>query len=201
MDAQNFLQSRDVVEKSVLIRKESSASPQTVPVRRNPNSNSFTEVDENEKGPSEIKKEEEIKCRRNQLIQKIGTLGNGTKVELLSRPGQLIDIAKVISLSVSRKPLNVNTYEWLGFDQNRLVLVSEFRFDSSVNSRNKEELVNFERTVKKFVEDLKVRSFPTDNFLTQYAFFHCCRQKRAKFSLDLVMGQVVYIYILIINKL
>jgi L-2-hydroxyglutarate oxidase LhgO len=73
-----------------------------------------------------------------------------------------------------------------------VILVTEYRFDSIVNKRNKEDLVNFEMAIKKFVNDVKIRTFPTDNFLTQYAFCHSRREKRAKFSLDLLIGQVKF---------
>jgi hypothetical protein len=71
------------------------------------------------------------------------------------------------------------------------LLVTEYRFDSSVNKRNKEALVSFEKTLKTFVESAKIRSYPTDNFLTQFAFFHYKREKRTKFSVDLLIGQVI----------
>lgn len=107
----------------MLNRQESNSSPQShskgprsESVRHNANRNSFTEYDEQNKGP-DVKKEEELECLRKQLLDKIGTLGSSVKIELLSKPGQLIDLTKVMNFEVQRKPLNNNTYEWFGFDQ------------------------------------------------------------------------------------
>lgn len=86
-------------------------------VKRQHNRSSFTEYEIEANGLTEIKKEEELKCRRNQLLKQLGTLGSTIKVELLSKPGQLIDIAKIMSFEVARKPTNKFTYEWFGFDQ------------------------------------------------------------------------------------
>jgi hypothetical protein len=123
VDAQNFLQTKDVPGKSMhermLHRQESSSSPQTrsESTKRGTNRHSFTEYEDADKAAGEIKKEEELNCRRQQLLQQIGTLGNNTKVELISKPGQLIDIAKIMNFEVQRTPLNTSTYEWFGFDQ------------------------------------------------------------------------------------
>lgn len=78
---------------------------------------SINDYEDHIKGPSEIKKEEELKCRRQQLLQKIGSLENSIKVELLSKPGQWVELSKITSFEVTRKPVNNFTYEWFGFDQ------------------------------------------------------------------------------------
>lgn len=125
-ETQAFLKTKDLPEKSMhermVNRQESSPSATERParsesVKRQHNSNSFTEYEIETKGPSEIKKEEELKCRRNQLLKQLGTLGNTIKIELLSKPGQLVEIAKIMSFEVARKPANNFTYEWFGFDQ------------------------------------------------------------------------------------
>jgi hypothetical protein len=100
----------------MLNRQEPTSAPQTSEsIRKTGIRNSFTEHEDNE--PVEVKKEEELKCRRDQLLKRIGTLGNNIKVELTSKPGQLIDIAKIMDLEVLRKPVNNFAIEWFGFDQ------------------------------------------------------------------------------------
>jgi hypothetical protein len=106
-------------------------------IKRQHNRNSFTDYEIEAKAPSEVKKEEELKCRRNQLLQQIGTLGSTIKVELLSKPGQLVEVAKIMNFDVSRKPVNNSTYEWYAFDQVQNINITTFnlQFLESCSSR------------------------------------------------------------------
>ncbi|KAI6215243.1 Non-specific serine/threonine protein kinase [Aphelenchoides besseyi] len=205
VEAQNYLRSkRESTESNeqTISRPSTSSHLQPSIVSRNParqnsvDSRQSVFLAEDEE-PIEVRVEDELRIRREKWLERIGPLGDSIKVELLSKPGQLVEINRVMNSTVHRK--HEYATEYYACDQQRIILVSEYKFEHKLTKRDKNLIVklsNFEKSLRTFTSHIMNNNSVVpidDEFLTTFAFLHVHRASNSPHLFDtrLLVGQYI----------
>ncbi|KAI6188379.1 Non-specific serine/threonine protein kinase [Aphelenchoides besseyi] len=203
VEAQNYLRSKrestESNEQTVSRPSTTHLQPSNVnrnPARQNSVDSRQSVVLAKDEEPIEVRVEDELRCRREKWLQRIGPLGDGIKVELISKPGQLVEINRVMNSTVKRK--HEYATEYYACDQQRVILVSEYKFQHKLTKRDKNliaKLSTFEKSLRTFSSHvLNNNLVPIDDeFLTTFAFLHVHRASNSPHLFDtrLLVGQYI----------
>ncbi|CAD5215918.1 unnamed protein product [Bursaphelenchus okinawaensis] len=141
----------------------------------------------------EVRKEDEIQCQKNKMLNLIGPLGASQSYEILNKSGQYVNIKKVTKHKPKRSPCHTYCTEYFAWDDSKLVLVSEFELNFKMeNIIKKKAITTFHKNFMNFL--LKARHFPLpidEELLTPYLFFKDVPEldDALRYKNKVVMGQ------------